>query len=376
MSLMFIGYYAFLGSGDYHLPSLATKEWMFTWGLSEWKKFVDDLLRLDVNTLMIYLNGHKLPYHSVNYSDLIDQNHPNNKTEFLSELLMYLKEKRIRVIAVLTTTGHAGGFLDAHPEIGIEPSRSDVNIEDTLVSFPDHMRKAKLSKKSGAAQLGLGVMCHNKVLPRLYAENIIKELIDLYGEYFDGVALHPPESAYPCSCESCAELFFSATRTLLRDATDATAKKFFISSYLKFQDQSLFSLIRDRLPRCDLLTFSIPWLFEIEFNTISDHISRNVSIIEWDYNLSDQRIASLQARLNHYMELGYSVYFMPTAGFSFDIQKSLDKQVNAVHTQLRIAEELDVAGVVHFLGPKLSEHILETSRKTAIDSASRSSNCI
>lgn len=370
---MIIGYYVFPGSGDYHAPSLITREWMFTWGLKQWKKFIDNLMLLDVNTLLIYLNGHKLPYKSSNYPELVDTDHPNNKAEFLSELFNYIKCKGIKVIAVLTTTGHAGGFLDAHPLSGIEISHQDSTIEETLVSFPEHIRKGKLSKKSGAAQLGFGVLCHNKINSRQYAENILNELIELYGNYFDGIALHPPESAYPCYCEKCCNLFFLATNKNLKEESVTLARKFFISSYLEFQSNYLFTQIKSKLPECMLFTFSIPWLFETVFEEISINISKDIKIIEWDYNLSSDRIITLFDRLTLYKKLGFEVLFMPTAGFSFNPSQSLDEQVDSVHNQLIIAEEADSIGIVHFLGPKLSEHLIQTSRRNLIESSNSSS---
>lgn len=359
---MILGYYVFLGSGDYHPPSTITPQWIFTWGLTEWKSFIDDLLLLDTNTLFIYLNGHKLPYKSLNYPELIDENHSSN--EFLYELFSYIKDKGIQLIAVLTTTGHAGGFLQAHPESAIELLSVDVSIENTLVSFPEHIRKGKLSRKSGAAQLGHGVLCHNKPDSRLYAENILSEIMELYGSFFDGIALHPPESAYPCYCEQCCNQFLRESGSELRIEPINVARKFFISSYLKFQTDILLAQIKSKLTHVNLFTFSIPWLFEDAFEEISQYLPKELTIIEWDYNLSPDRLLSLPTRLQLYKNLGFKILFMPTAGFSFDPNGCLDEQINAIKTQLDIVEEMEVEGIAHFIGPKVSEYLVQTSRKS------------
>jgi hypothetical protein len=323
---------------------------------------------MNVNSLLLYLNGHKLPYNSIKYPELSDKTHPNCKEEILEELLIYIKAKNIKIIAVLTTTGHAGGFFELNEDAKIEILNSDISIENTLISFPEHLRQGKLSKKEGAAQLGYGVLCHNKDKAQTYAENILKEVIELYGTYFDGIALHPPESAYPCCCESCVSKFYKSTGTNLYEADLSTSRKFYIKSYLEYQEKVLFELIRKSKPNCKLLTFTIPWLFEGCFDELSHLISKEIFLIEWDYNLQTTRIEGLQNRLREYMNFGNPVWFMPTAGFSFCNDTSIQEQIHAVFLQMKIAEESGVKGIVHFLGPKISNSLIETSRKNYKDS--------
>ena len=340
---MKIGYYIFFGYGDYH-PSSSK-----------------NLIELDVNTLMIYLNGHKLPYKSKKYPEIIDANHPNCQEEFLKDLLIYLKKREIEVIAVITTTGHAGKFSDLNPESAIEIANPNSNVENTLISFPEHLKKGKLIKKEGAAQLGYGVLCHNRSSTQKYAENIIVELISIYGEYFDGIALHPPESAYPCSCLECKKLFLMKYDKGLPEFDEA--REFFITTYLSFQNTVLFPLIQKIKPDCKLYTFTIPWMFESSFKLISPLISKEIIIIDWDYNLDLNRISTLGKRLTEYISAGNKIWFMPTAGFSFNKDDSIEKQITLVHEQIEIAESNGVSGIIHFLGPKNSDYIVETSRK-------------
>ena len=301
---MKIGYYVFFGNGDYHPSILKTDDWIPAWSLKEWKSFIDELISLNVNTLMIYLNGHTLPYASTAYPELIDMFHPNYQKEFLRDLLTYAKRKGFEIIAVITTTGHAGRFSELNMESMIEFPIFNTSIEHTLISFPEHLRKEKLSKKEGAAQVGYGVLCHNKKSSQKYAINIISEIIYLYGNYFDAIALHPPESAYPCNCPKCETLFYNQTRKSLKSMKLEVGRQFFIKSYLEFQKEILFPLIKRSLPGCQQITFTIPWVFEGSFRFISPLISKETVIIEWDYNLDQNRIASLRSRLSEYMSLG------------------------------------------------------------------------
>ena len=354
------GYYVFLGNGDYHPSLLKTKDWIPSWNLQEWKAFVDKLLSLPINTLMIYLNGHSLPYSSIYYPELMDLSHPNNQQEFLKELFVYIKSRGLQLIAVITTTGHAAKFSELYKTAQIEVSQEKILIENTLVSFPEHLRKDKLSKKEGAAQLGYGVLCHNKKEAKQYAINIISELIHLYGDYFDAIALHPPEFVYPCVCNACKIQFNASGNRSIDWGNLEKRRAFFIKSYFAFQRDLLFPQIKRYLPRCTHLTFTIPWIFEDFFTEIVPFISKETTLIEWDYNLNFDRIASLKLRLCNYMSFGHALWFMPTAGFSFSNKQSTEEQIAAVKHQLNIAKETGVQGIIHFLGPLESKFLVET----------------
>ena len=282
---MKVGYYVFFGNGDYHPNSTMTKRWISTWDISEWKSFINELLDLEITTLLIYLNGHKLPYKSSMFPELVDKQHLNTQNEFLEQLLVYAKSKGLEIIAVLTTTGHAGLFSELNEDTKIIISKPDASVEDTLISFPETIRKGKLSKQEGSAQVGYGVLCHNKPTSQKYAENIITEIISMYGKYIDGITLHPPESAYPCACDRCNSIFFSEYGKSIEEADTETARQFFIKTYLEFQCNSLFPLIKKMLPDCSKMMFTVPWLFESSLLSISPFISKELTIIEWDYNL-------------------------------------------------------------------------------------------
>ena len=357
------GYYIFFGAGDYHFPKNITKEWACTWGLNDWKLFIEKLVEYDVDTLMIYLNGHTLPYTSSAFPFMVDNNHQNVKKEFLSKVFEFATEVGIKVVAVLTTTGHAGRYAEINPDSKIDGLCSNEDAEKGLVSFPESMRVGKTAKKAGSAQLGYGVLCHNKASTHLFAESLIGEVLSIYGQFFHGVALHPPETISPCLCEKCSELFLKEKGYNLVDATLEEQRKFFTLSYLNYQNNVLFPIVVGLLPGVCAYTFTIPWLFENCFNEVVDFIDNDISIIEWDYNLSDERISSLPQRIEMYQSRGNKVWFMPSAGFAFNENKDINEQIQLVKLQIELAMDANVEGISYFLGPKISRHFDETSIK-------------
>lgn len=357
---MNVGYYIFFGQGDYHPSGYKTKDWVSEWNLEDWKQFIHEIKNLGSNTLMLYLNGHTLPYRSQLYPQLVDVLHPNCQQEFLRELLHYSKELGLALIVVLTTTGHAGKFAELNKSSQIEPLTIDLSIQEILTPFPEHLRKEKLLKQDGAAQVGYGVLCHNKEISRKYSRELVIEVIRTLGDIIDGIALHPPELVFPCGCIECLEAFYITNKSDLNPNDISAHRDFFITSYLRFQ-RELHSLIAKELPQCPQLTFTIPWLYENSFDVLGPLIPKDVIIIEWDYNLNPARISSIRQRIEKYRSLGHTLWFMPTAGFSFDLKESIEEQLSALYYQLEVVEALGMDGIIHFLGPKKSAFITETS---------------
>lgn len=354
------GYYVFLGIGDYHQPKFLNANWMATWKLKEWKIFLEHLVYLKANTLMIYLNGHLLPYKSQCYPELIEFNHPNIENEFFSEVLSLAKSQGLNTIIVLSTTGHAANYLDKNPSLSIKPRSNNVNLDQLLLPFPDHLRKTKNLAQSSSAQVGLGILCHNNVKAQEYAINLVKECVNLYPQA-QGIAFHPPESIYPCFCEYCCKLFKSNYEKNMLEVSDEIARKFYLESYLDFQKNRLETIIKKSLTKKQLYTFTVPWLFEQSFAKISKYISKDIVIIDWDYNLSTSRINQLCKRLSDYQQHGHRVWFMPTAGFGFDKNQEIQGQVKKVKKQMEIAVDSGVSGIIHFVGPSFLVDLKKTN---------------
>ncbi len=65
---------------------------------------------------------------------------------------------------VLSTTGHSEKYLENNPGLSIKIRSSTINLEALLSPFPAHIRKTKNLAQSGNAQVGLGTLCHKKLV--------------------------------------------------------------------------------------------------------------------------------------------------------------------------------------------------------------------
>ncbi len=130
---------------------------------------------------------------------------------------------------------------------------------------------------------------------------------------------------------------------------------------LRFQRTEVEPHVRRLLPQARLMTFTIPWVFEAAFPDIAREIDRTTVIVHWDYELSDERIEALPARLRHYQQWGHEVWFMPTAGFAFTPEQEPALQAQAVLRQVEGAVRAGARGVVYFVGPKWWPSISATS---------------
>lgn len=353
------GYYIFYGTGDYHKPKTLDINWAYSWDFEQWKAFIDRIIQLKADTIMLYLNGHNLPYASTQFKELIDPTLRDK--DLLLKICKYVKHVGLKFVAVLTTTGHAGRYAEKYPDLQIQIAEDKPDIEKTLICFPEHLRKGKLQKKEGAAQLGFGVLCHHKQASQNYALTIAMEIIELYGSFFDAIALHPPESAYPCMCLKCFQIYKQETGLNLTEESFENRCSYFIKSYLKFQNNKLVPAIQKKLPHCKIMQFTIPWFFEQNFEALIPCIPKNITLIEWDYNLEEARVNSLSLRLKKYCGYGYTVIFMPSAGFSINPADNVENQIHMVHQQIQLAYETNCNGIIHFIGPRISEYLDNTS---------------
>jgi len=343
------GYYVFLGNGDYHKPTSLDDSWTSTWKLAQWESFLQQMQSVNANTLMIYLNGHYLPYQSAAFPELVQKDHPNVQNEFFSQLLPIAKSHGINLIAVFTTTGHSGKYLENHTELGIKVRSNIVDLDKLLSPFPDNIRKKKNIAQNGNAQVGAGILCHNNPKSQEYAIKLIKEGISTYNQ-FDGIALHPPESIYSCFCNHCCQLFNAKYNKDFLTVSDDEARYFYLESYLDFQT-ILENEIKSRVEK-QLYTFTVPWLFEPSFEKIAEKISKDTILIDWDYNLSLSRISQLKDRLTRYQKYGHRVWFMPTAGFGINQEKDMYEEFNNLQTQIKFAIDSNADGIIHFVGPR------------------------
>ena len=193
------GYYLFLGLGDYSspgAPDATGSDWTSSWGLREWERRLDELVRLGTNTLFVYLAGGRLPYPSERFPELVEPGHPNVESEFFQSVITGANGRGIDVVAVLSTTGHAGTMADLRPELAIEPGPEQATgVLAFTRAFPETMQV-------GDAPVGTGVLCHHKAGARDYATGVARECLARYTG-FAGYVLHPPEFESGCLCDGC-----------------------------------------------------------------------------------------------------------------------------------------------------------------------------
>ncbi len=351
-----IGYYIFLSHGDYHEPKDIDFTWTETWSINDWYTFIDKISSLGTNTLMIYITGHKLPFKSKKFPELCDTNHPNYINDFFSEIVSCANSHKIDVISVISTTGHAGKLATIRPNLAIQPRTDEIDLESLLTPFPKHIRLKKNIAKKGNAQVGFGTLCHNNPESKYYTINLINEICEKYN-MVNGIALHPPESIYPCFCNFCAEIFNKKTGNILKEASYFDAMKFYFNSYIEFQNKVLEPLISESLPRAKLYCFTVPWMYENFFDSFAYLINKNLTLIEWDYNLDSLRVETISERISKYTSDERKVLFMPTSGLGLN-NIDCNKSIEMIKKQVDNAIYAGTVGILYFVGPRLNIEII------------------
>jgi hypothetical protein len=120
---------------------------------------------------------------------------------------------------------------------------------------------------------------------------------------------------------------------------------------LRVQRQVLEPAIRRHLPQARFLTFTIPWVFGSRFEEFASEIPPSTVIVDWDYNLTEESLSLVAARLRRYGQFGHRVWFMPTSGYAFDPQRDRAEQERAVRRQIGLARSVGVRDIVYFMGP-------------------------
>ncbi len=329
------GYYLFLGLGDFPEPASLDHGWTSTWDLEHWRDAINRLKELGTNTLFVYLMGHDLPYSSRAFPDCVEVGHPNVEHDFLQQVLDFAAVESIEVVAVFSTTGHAKTFAARNPRLAISGPDG--------VPMPQH-----------------GILCHHKADAQAYPCSVIAECLTRY-KGFSGVVLHPPEFVMPCYCDDCCAAFAGEGGGKLRQVSKIDAQLFFMQGYMHFQDTVLEALLQGHVPDAKRFTFTIPWIFEQGFEKFAQHIDSKTVIVDWDYDLREERIAQLPDRLERYRQFGHELWFMPTAGFDFKPELLEHEQSERVLRQIQLAQPAGIEDIIYFLGPYWYPTIRSTS---------------
>ena len=341
-----LGYYTFLGLGDFPPPKSLTTDWTSTWDLDQWRRRLDRLADLGCNTLMVYLMGHRLPYPSRRFPDCVEAEHPNVRAEFFGQVVEEAAQRQMRTIATLTTTGHCRTFASAHPELVIVGQDGSTPARGLAGTFDTH------------------ILCHHNPAARQYCMDLVEEVLTRYSG-FGGVILHPPEFAEPCHCPLCRQAHLDQTGKDLLQVPQDQAQAFFMSSYMRFGRQELWPLVRRLAPGARPLMFTIPWVFHKHFEQVAQEIEPETIIVDWDYDLREEAAELLAPRLRRYGRLGHEVWFMPTCGYAFDSKTDRHLQEQAVLRMVCAARDAGPRGIVYFMGPRWWPSVEATSLRQA-----------
>ncbi len=341
------GYYLFLGTGDFPPPEPLTNQWTSTWTFEDWKQNILTLRDAGMNTLFLYLMGNTLPFTSENYPQCIETGHPNVETDFCQEVIDFCNSLAIDVIGVFSTTGHAQGFTLSYPHTAV------IN-------------------RDGIQQPESGISCHHHPEAQTYARTVITELLHRY-HGFKGIMLHPPEFLEPCYCSRCREKYRSLYNENLAAMDNQNVQRFFMETNLEFQNSVIVPRVREITGNTQLFTFTIPWVFENDFEIFARRIPEDTILVEWDYDLRDETISSIPARLDRYRQFGHTLWFMPSAGFNFypgtpfhfTKEKTVEEQAAQVLKQIETVVNQGIHDIIYFVGPYIPPTLKQTSRYIA-----------
>ena len=288
----------------------------------------------------------------------METGHPNVTGDFFQAVIDAAVARGMELVAVLSTTGHAGGFISRHPELAIRARPGGHSkARERLRGLP---AERAVREERGAAHAGSGVMCHHRPGARAYALKVMEECLTRYSG-FSGAVLHPPEFIDPCFCDQCTAVYRREKGGDLASASDEAAQRFFMETSLAYQTSVLEPRLAQLIPGARRFTFTIPWVFEDHFEELAGAIDPNTVIIDWDYDLSPQRLEGLQGRLKRYQGFGHQVWFMPTCGYGIAEGRSRSGQEAAVISQIGLCLDTGVRNIVYFLGPVWPRSIEGTS---------------
>ncbi|MCC6415732.1 MAG: hypothetical protein IT582_07480 [Opitutaceae bacterium] len=162
-----VGYYVFLGCGDY--PKITGREAhpLGSWTLAQWHQLLEWMGCHGMNRLWVLLNGYTLAYPSRRYPALRDRHARNARDNILRALIDHGHAHGVQTHLMLTTDGHARDFCHAHP--------AAARLDATGQPGPD---------------FGLAL---EHPLTRQYIFDVLDEVLELYPNA-DGIAVHPTES--------------------------------------------------------------------------------------------------------------------------------------------------------------------------------------
>ncbi len=326
-SLDRVGYYVFIGKGDYQ-DEFGPRTPYYT--LADWKGLIDDLKSKGATTFIPLMTGHQLPYPSRAYPEYVETD-ANTATGIDPQLIIdYAKSRRLEVILALTTTGHCNAYARDHPE-------------HCIVNEDGSPANALCPNRAGAGDYPLGVL---------------EEVLERY-KNADGLLIHPPETRPECFCPECQNLFKQETGKDYAAAGPRERQRFFVETYFRFAGRLLSQADR-RASLSVKLMFNCNWMDDHLDLTAS--LPRDLAIFYWDYNLNDDYLRGrFQENLRRYTGLARPIWFMPSTIKRWWTPPDADLEwgCRQVARQVEIARSHGIENIGFFVGAYVDKESLE-----------------
>jgi hypothetical protein len=327
-SLDRVGYYVFIGKGDYK-DEYGPKTPYFS--LADWENLIDYLKSRGATTFIPLVTGHRLPYPSQAFPKYVESDANTAKDDDLQRIIDGAKKSGLEVILAFTTTGHCNSYAKDHPEYCV------INEDGTP-------RNALCPNREGALRYPLGV---------------VGEVLKRYKK-MDGILIHPPETRPECFCPACQKLYKQESGKDYLAASPLERQRFFVQTYFRFA-WKLFAKV-DELVRLRVkLMFNCNW--------IDDHLDLtsllpdDLGIIYWDYNLSDEYLQGrFRENLQRYRKLARTIWYMPSTVPRFWTPSDADVKwgCRQIAKQIEIAKYYEIKNIGFFIGAYVEKENLET----------------
>ena len=314
-----VGYYTFLGRGDYwdETHKLAL------WRLEDWEDLVEWMSAHHMDTLWVLLNGYTLAYPSEKYRELRDPYSLNVKFNFLHQLIPYAHSRGVRIYLTMTTDDHAEGFGKLHPEA---------------------LRMDRDGHKGSARALDL-----ENPLTQEYIRDMFEEVLTLYPQA-DGIVIHPTEEDPDRFNEDTRALFLRETGNQLAEVTKDERYRWYNRHYADFVGQ-LYRLATAKNPNLEMVMFNCWWQDDY-VSIYKQMLPEKMKICVWYYGWGDREFRKW-AIWNWPAAFGSSrILYMP-AGVAFEYpQDPWQQMIRNLGTDRLIstAEALGIKSCVFFDG--------------------------
>jgi hypothetical protein len=315
-----VGYYVFLGRGDFWDPT----HQVALWTLQNWKAFADWMGAHRADTLYVLLNGYTLAYPSEKYQNLRDQFSNNARYGFLREFIDYAHARGIRVYLTLTTDDHAEGFGTLYPEttrinrFGYAGSRRALVLEDPKV--------------------------------RRYISDVVAETAELYSNA-DGFVFHPTEEDPDRFNPSTNEAFHDETGKTLNSVSKEERYRWYNQKFAELM-RSLYQTLSAKNAKAEFIMFNTWW----QDNYVS--IYKNIlppafKICVWYYDEHEEQAFHKWPIFPWVDEFGAGrILYMPTGEaflFPQDPQEQMQRHIRTDRL-ISAAESLGVKSCIFFAG--------------------------